>query len=79
MSNILSVVFLIAIFLIASSPVLAYNFLTYGNALNANTAHYMIGATVYTSPEWEDGLTKIHLKENTVQCMMYFYLILIYF
>ena len=56
-SNILSVVFLIAIFLIASSPVLAYNFLTYGNALNANTAHYMIGATVYTSPEWEAGVT----------------------
>lgn len=65
-SNILSVVFLIAIFLIVSSPVLAYNSLTYGNALNANTAHYMIGAAVYTNPEWKDGLTKIHLEHGSM-------------
>ena len=63
--NILSVIFLITIFLIVSSPVLAYNSLTYGNALNANTAHYMIGASIYTTPEWKAGLSEIHLKENS--------------
>lgn len=63
--NILSVIFLITIFLIVSSPVLAYNSLTYGNALNANTAHYMIGAAIYTTPEWKAGLSEIHINENS--------------
>ena len=63
--NILSVIFLITIFLIVSSPVLAYNSLTYGNALNANTAHYMIGASIYTTPEWKAGLSEIHINENS--------------
>ena len=64
--NILSVIFLITIFLIASSPVLVYNSLTYGDALNANTAHYMIGAAIYTTPEWKSGLAEIHLENGSM-------------
>ena len=64
-ANILSVALLIIIFLIASSPILAYNYLTYGKALDADTAHYLMGVAIYSTPEWKDNLFKIYFDEDS--------------
>jgi len=61
--NILSVILLIAIFLIASSPVLTYNYLTHDNALDINSK-YVIGTTKYSTPEYEDKLYELYLSGN---------------
>ena len=61
--NILSVILLIAIFLIASSPVLTYNYLTHDNALDINSK-YVIGTTKYSTPEYEDQLYELYISRN---------------
>jgi len=61
-ANILSVILLIVIFLIASSPVLAYNYQTYGKVFDANPAKYLIGAAIYSTPEWKDNLFNLYIS-----------------
>jgi len=61
-TNILSVILLIVIFLIASSPVLTYNYQTYGGAFETNAAHYIMGAAKYSTPEWEDNLFNLYIS-----------------
>ena len=61
--NILSVILLIVIFLIASSPVLTYNYLTHDNALDINSK-YVIGTTKYSTPEYEDKLYELYISGN---------------
>ena len=60
--NILSVILLIVIFLIASSPVLAYNYQTYGKVFDANQAKYLMGAAIYSTPEWKDNLFNLYIS-----------------
>jgi hypothetical protein len=62
-ANILSVILLIVIFLIASSPVLTYNYLTHDNALDVSSK-YVIGATKYSTPEYEDKLYELYISGN---------------
>ena len=61
--NILSVILLIVIFLIASSPVLTYNYLTHDNVLDINSK-YVIGTTKYSTPEYEDKLYELYISGN---------------
>ena len=61
-ANILSVILLIVIFLIASSPVLAYNYQTYGKVFDANQAKYLMGAAIYSTPEWKDNLFNLYIS-----------------
>jgi len=62
-TNILSVILLIVIFLIASSPVLTYNYLTHDNVLDINSK-YVIGTTKYSTPEYEDKLYELYISGN---------------
>ena len=62
--NISSVILLITIFLIFSSPVLAYNQLTYGTILDGGGAHYLMLLAVYDTPEWKDKVFEMYQSGN---------------
>ena len=62
--NISSVILLITIFLIFSSPVLAYNQLTYGTILDGGGAHYLMVLAVHDTPEWKDKVLEIYRSGN---------------